>query len=189
MRRGQAGRLAFALGVVCLLVILALLLLPALAPPRVQYRTSECKNRLKQLGVYLDLYRTKFHQPIPIGTADTSWFAQVWRPDLATNGDFFRCAYHDSGTAGTDYWCIVRPGTWKGFSFRSGADLTSPTAPGDLPIACDLGSEPNHPNGVVIVLRLDGHADYLFDSDADAFRKSPPSFLGSSGWDAPKGTK
>lgn len=121
-----------------------------------------------------------------IGTGEKSWFAQVWRPEFATDGNLFRCDYQDHGTSGTDYWCIVRPGTWKGFSFASGKDLSSPAAPPDLPIACDLGSEPNHPNRLAIVLRLDGHADYL---DADALFKTLPPFLGPSGWDAPAGTK
>jgi len=150
-------------------------------------RSLDCRHGLKQMGVYFSLYVGKFGAYPDFGTGTNSWFAQIWRPEFSTDGNLFRCASVGKAGRGTHYWCIVKPGTWKGFSFAKGADL-GPSTPGDLPLACDqLVSPPNHGPDPVNVLLFDGRV-ISFEVDSD-FVRHPPDFLGPSGWDAPAGTK
>lgn len=153
-------------------------------------RKNDCRNSLKQIGFYFAIYKSKFGEYPAMGTGPDSWFAQIWRPELATDGNLFRCAKVGKAGRRTDYWCVCRPGAWDAFAFASARDLGSASAPGGLPVACDqLGSTPNHGDdaGDVNVLFLDGHVENREKSSP--FVSHPPAFLGSSGWDAPDGRK
>jgi prepilin-type processing-associated H-X9-DG protein len=193
-RRGQLlDRTTTILLAVVGLFVLGALLLPMFAPARGGGRRMDCKNSLKQIWVYFDQYRKAYNSYPAFGTGAESWFGQIWRPTLATDGNLFRCALVGKSGAGTHYWCILRAGEWPTpsgtFRFSSPEDLESPSAPRNLPIACDqLRPWTNHEEGGdVNVLYLDGHVDVVsFDSE---FVKNPPAFLGPSGWNAPAGTK
>lgn len=64
--------------------ILAALILPALAAARGASRATDCKNHLKQIGVYCALYESKFKAYPPT-------LSYLWRPDMATDANLFRC--------------------------------------------------------------------------------------------------
>ena len=49
------------LGLVFVIAIVAAIIVPALSAARGASRTVDCKNSLKQIGVYCNLYESKFH--------------------------------------------------------------------------------------------------------------------------------
>ncbi|MEK7466215.1 MAG: hypothetical protein AAB074_02270 [Planctomycetota bacterium] len=194
--RGSGLTLLESVILIAIVIVLAALVLGALARVRgVGGGGSHCKNSLKQIGIYLKLYENKFGSYPPFGTGSGTWFSSLWRADMATDGNLFRCPHVGKAGTGTHYWGVVRGGTWassrpefggKAYTFMTSADLKS--SPGDLPVACDqLALTSNHLDGDVNVLFLDGRVEN-FPKDSP-FLKGPPGFLGPTGWDAPAGTK
>ncbi len=181
--------------VIAIIGILAALLLPALAAARKSSRKTDCKNSLKQIGVYFALYEGKFKAyPTP---GALTWFGLLWRPDLATDGNLFRCAVVGKGGTGTHYAAIVDAGAYTpegGVTYTWTTAGINDGAPPDLPIACDddnpATGEPNHGNGDDLnVLFFQGRVDvFTYDSPtgslADDLLDGDPS-----AWMAPAGTK
>ncbi|MBI2920090.1 MAG: DUF1559 domain-containing protein [Planctomycetes bacterium] len=71
-------------GVVVGTGILAALLVPALASARAASRATDCRNHLKQIGVYCALYESRYKAYPPT-------LSHLWRPDMATDANLFRC--------------------------------------------------------------------------------------------------
>jgi prepilin-type N-terminal cleavage/methylation domain-containing protein len=182
--------------VIAIIGILAALLLPALAAARKSSRKTDCKNSLKQIGVYFALYESKFKAYPTIGAS--TWFDLLWRPDMAQDGNLFRCAVVGKGRAsGTDYQGITVGGS---FTPSGGTTYTWTTvgitdaAPPDLPMACDMGSNtvvsgaPNHGIG-------DDANVLFFQGRVDVFAVTSPTWTAIDGvlnnitWAAPAGTK
>lgn len=155
---------------------------------RIPSKKEACQANLRQFGVYLSAYVSKYHAYPPFGQGPQSWFGMVWGPGMAADANLFRCPCRKSGY-GPHYWTVVRPGSWSGaggkFGFATADDLGK--APADLPIACDqLLAPPNHPDGSVSVLFRDGSVRLMKAAD---FTGMSPAFLGPPGWAAPAGTK
>lgn len=114
-------------------------------------RTIDCKNHLKQMGVYVALYESKTRKYPPD-------LQSLWRPDLATDPWIFICPV-SSANAGT----AARPApgsTWESFASRVSYDYRFPergdaTAP-DALIAWD---HTPHPDGKRCVLFFLGRVD------------------------------
>lgn len=180
---------------------------PTICTSRKSSRKTDCKNSLKQIGIYFTLYESKFHRyPTP---GASTWFSALWRPDLATDGNLFRCASVGKSGTGTHYRGIVGPGCWNHGSAGAPAWYAWPAsgidehAPPDLPMACDgdQGGVPNHD-----VHRSRGCGDsstggdrnvLFFQGRVDVFAIGSPvetqvhGLLGETtgGWTAPAGTK
>ncbi len=179
--------------VIAIIGILAALLLPALAAARKASRKTDCKNSLKQIGVYFALYETKF-RAYPTPGAST-WFGLLWRPELAQDGNLFRCAVVGKGGTGTHYQGIIAGGTYTPAGM--GAYTWTATgigdgAPADLPVACDdnQGSTPNHgPGDDRNILFFQGRVDVF--AMGSPFEVAADGLLGSTttGWAAPAGAK
>ena len=179
--------------VIAIIGILAALLLPALAAARKSSRKTDCKNSLKQIGVYFNLYESKSKRyPAP-----ATWFQNLWSADLAQDGNLFRCAVKGKSTAAarTDYFGIISAGAkwaptgFAGYDLSANSGVVSDAAPPDMPMACDChtaGSE-NHGTGDTInVLYFQGRVDSM--DPANGLYGAVKSFLtGTGGWAAPKG--
>ena len=179
--------------VIAIIGILAALLLPALAAARKASRKTDCKNSLKQIGVYFYLYESKF-KAYPTTGAST-WFQLLWRPDMASDGNLFRCAVVGKAGTGTHYKGVPSTGsitptgggtyTWTATGITGGA-------PPDLPMACDddQSGTPNHGTG-------DDRNVLFFQGRVDVFAIGSPMegtvntllISTTSGWAAPAGTK
>lgn len=181
--------------VIAIIGILAALLLPALAAARKASRKTDCKNSLKQIGIYFSLYESKF-KSYPTPTAGT-WFQLLWRSDMATDGNLFRCAVVGKSGAGTHFQGLTATG--GSYAPAGGASYTVPStgigdsAPPDLPLACDddvSSGVPNHGTG-------DDRNVLFFQGRVDVFAIASPTetavdaLLAStnSGWSAPASTK
>jgi prepilin-type N-terminal cleavage/methylation domain-containing protein len=178
--------------VIAIIGILAALLLPALAAARKASRKTDCKNSLKQIGIYFSLYESKFKSYPTCSGAD--WFALLWRADMATDGNLFRCAVVGKAGTGTHYQGLVATG--GAYAPAGGASYTVPaigigdSAPPDLPLACDdnQGTVPNHGTG-------DDRNVLFFQGRVDVFAIGSPTetavdgLLASGSWAAPASTK
>lgn len=159
-------------------------------------RKSDCKNSLKQIGVYFALYESKFKAYPTPGAA--TWFAQLWHRDMSTDGNLFRCAVRGKAGAGTHYNVLPDSGAWthettdgpKIFTWGP-AGLDDKTTPSDLPIACDgddPAGVPNHGKG-------EDRNVLFFQGRVDVFAIGSPTeavfsrLLIPSSWAAPVGTK
>ena len=178
--------------VIAIIGILAALLLPALAAARKASRKTDCKNSMKQIGVYFALYESKF-KAYPTPGGDT-WFGLLWRADMATDGNLFRCAV--VGKAGTG--CHFQGLTAGGGSYTpaGGSAYSIPTAgitdgaPPDFPMCTDdnQGTTPNHGTG-------DDRNVLFFQGRVDVFAIGSPTeaavdtLLATVSWVAPAGTK
>jgi len=180
------------------LIVAAALVVPQLTHTRHGgSRKSHCKNSLKQIGIYFALYESKYKRyPMP-GAA--TWFGLLWKKELATDGNLFRCAVRGKSGNGTHYCGITGPGSWitetasgrKYYAWpASGLD---DQAPADLPMACDGDDEQGVPNH-----GADGDRNVLFfQGRVDVFAIGSPTernvsaVLGptTQGWAAPPGTK
>ncbi|MCE9584985.1 MAG: hypothetical protein K8T20_21040 [Planctomycetes bacterium] len=186
--------------IVVLLVIIAVLaafILPAFTHTHGHSRKTDCKNSLKQIGIYFALYESKYKAYPTPGAA--TWFAQLWAPDMATNGNLFRCAVRGKAGAGTHYLALAGSGTWPVETVRGterytwGATALDDHAPADLPIAGDGDDEhgvPNHGAGDDRnILFFSGRVDvFAIGSPTEARALSvldPPT----RGWSAPAETK
>ena len=179
--------------VIAIIGILAALLLPALAAARKASRKTDCKNSLKQIGVYFAMYDSRYRgYPVP-GAA--TWFQLLWEPSLASDGNLFRCAVVGKGGSGTHYKGITGAGTYTPTGMLpytwTSSGLTD-SAPADLPVACDddQAGTPNHGTG-------DDRNILFYQGRVDVFAIGSPvetaanTLLGStnSGWAAPAGIK
>lgn len=178
---------------VFIIVVLVAFLVPFNVRTNCGSRKTSCKNSLKQLGIYFALYESKYKAYPPPG-ADT-WFALLWRKDMATDGNLFRCAVRGKSGAGTHYWGLKESGTWghpgsPPYSWGS-AGLDDKLTPPDFPIAADGNDErgvPNHGPG-------DDRNILFFQGRVDVFAIGAPTevddmkALCPSSWAAPAGTK
>jgi len=111
-------------GVIFVGGILAALILPALAGARKASRSVDCRNHLKQIYVYVELYEGRF-QSYPDTLRD------IWRPDMATDPNLFVCAAQGkplNPPAGKTW-------TWEHFAGLVTVDYRKPAfspAPGTL---------------------------------------------------------
>jgi prepilin-type N-terminal cleavage/methylation domain-containing protein len=181
--------------VIAIIGILAALLLPALAAARKSSRKTDCKNSLKQIGVYFTLYESKFKAYPTPGAA--TWFGLLWRPDMASDGNLFRCAVVGKGGTGTHYAGIVGAGAYTpggGVTYTWTSGGITDGAPPDLPIACDddnpATDQPNHGEGDDLnVLFFQGRVDnFSFDNPTGVLIDDLLDDT-TSGWAAPAGTK
>ena len=179
--------------VIAIIGILAALLLPALAAARKSSRKTDCKNSLKQIGVYFAMYSGQFRAYPAPGAA--TWFGSLWQTPLAQDGNLFRCAVVGKAGTGTHYKGITGAGSYTPtgmgtYTWTSTGIMDS--APADLPIACDddqVGM-PNHGNG-------DDRNILFFQGRVDVFAMGSPvemaasALLGSTSaaWAAPAGIK
>ncbi|NUN51030.1 MAG: prepilin-type N-terminal cleavage/methylation domain-containing protein [Candidatus Brocadiae bacterium] len=188
--------------VIAIIGILAALLLPALAAARKSSRKTDCKNSLKQIGVYFALYESKYKSFPPISG---NWFRVLWSPDIASDGNLFRCAVLGKGIATggrTDYKGITAAGSWTpagapSYSFTTAVGITD-QAPPDLPTSGDVGT--NHgasgttPNDDVNILFYQGRVDVFPVGPGTPATAVGMLFNGNSAfttgtWAAPPGTK
>lgn len=146
-------------GIGCLGLIVVVGIVSAIAIPmmtrvssaRSISRKIDCKNHLKQLGIYIALYESKNRKYPPD-------LRSLWRPDLATDPGIFICPVA-SGNAGATP--LPAPGsTWESFASRVSYDYRFPergdgTAP-DVLIAWDRTP---HPDGKRCVLFFQGRVD------------------------------
>ncbi|KAF0243619.1 MAG: hypothetical protein FD180_3223 [Planctomycetota bacterium] len=205
-------RKGFTLAELLVLVALAALFLsfatPTLCSSRRSSRKTDCKNSLKQIGIYFTLYEGKFHRYPTPGSA--TWFSAIWRPDMATDGNLFRCAVVGKAGTGTHYRGLVGAGGWNSGTPSAPAWYSWPAsgidehAPPDLPMACD-GDQHGVPNHNVH--RRSGFCGdsssgddrnvLFFQGRVDVFAIGSPmetrvyGLLGETngGWAAPAGTK
>ncbi|MCE9583898.1 MAG: prepilin-type N-terminal cleavage/methylation domain-containing protein [Planctomycetes bacterium] len=178
--------------IVVVLAVLAAFVVQGLRGAARADRRTHCIDGLKQIGIYFTLYRERYGEFPACGTGSDSWFAAIWRPEMATDGNLFRCPEIGKGGSGTHYWCVVRGGTLNStsgpFTFASSKDLLAPATLADFPLASDaMGPAPNHSDGHVDVVFLQGRVETFEKSSP--FVTHPPSFLGPSGWDAPATTR
>jgi prepilin-type N-terminal cleavage/methylation domain-containing protein len=174
--------------VIAIIGILAALLLPALAAARKSSRKTDCKNSLKQIGIYFSLYESKFKSYPTAGGGAAEWFNLLWRPDMATDGNLFRCAVVGKAGTGTHYLCLPAASTYTptgGASYTWTAGSIGDGAPPDLPMGCDTAT--NHGTG-------DDRNVLFFQGRVDVFAIGSPlegtlSIMVASGWAAPAGTK
>jgi prepilin-type N-terminal cleavage/methylation domain-containing protein len=179
--------------VIAIIGILAALLLPALASARKASRKTDCKNSLKQIGVYFAMYSQEF-RAYPTPGAGT-WFQLLWSTPLAQDGNLFRCAVVGKSGTGTHYKGITGAGSYTptgtGTYTWTASGLTD-SAPGDLPIGCDddQAGTPNHGTG-------DDRNVLFYQGRVDVFAIGSPTetavntLLGTTttGWAAPAGLK
>ena len=85
-------------------------------------RKSDCKNTLKQIGIYFEVYHSKFGAYPPPGAS--TWFRSLWRADMASDGNLFRCACRGKAGSGTHYCGVTGPGTF--FSTTNNRSYTWP---------------------------------------------------------------
>ena len=172
--------------VIAIIGILAALLLPALAAARKAAKKRDCTNNLKQLGILFTLYESKYKScPAPGST----WLSQLWRPDLAQDGNLFRCGVVGKGGTGTHFQGITGTGTWTptgGVAYTVPATGPGDNAPPDLPMLADQAL--NHgPSDSINVLFYQGRVDE-FGAGTPMF-SSVDTFLNPIAWVAPAGTK
>lgn len=195
----QKGFTLFELLVVVFIVVIAVaLLVPFNTHGRGHSRKSDCKNSLKQIGIYFALYESKYKcYPTP---GDTTWFGLLWSKDLATDGNLFRCAVRGKSGTGTHYKGITGPGGW-GYDTELGrkyytwglSGISDKDAPSDFPMACDGDDDraiPNHGDSDDLnVLFITGRVDVF--SLGSPTERSVTALLGptTQGWAAPEGTK
>lgn len=155
-------------------------------------RKVDCKNSLKQIGVYFSLYEGKFgHYP----AYGSDWFAAIWRPDMAGDGNLFRCAVRGKAGSGTHYLEAPVSGTWVppsgGPAYSWTAAGITDGAPPDLPLVADGNFPDGKPNH-----GWDEDRNVLFfQGRVDVFAIGSPveqevtSLLRPATWSAPVGTK
>ena len=177
--------------VIAIIGILAALLLPALAAARKSSRKTDCKNSLKQIGVYFALYESKFKAYPTTGAG--SWYMLLWRPDMATDGNLFRCAVVGKAGTGTHYQVLPSTGSYTPTSaptYTWTASGITDSAPPDLPMGCDgdTAGAPNHGTG-------DDRNILFFQGRVDVFAIGSPvesavnTLMIADTWVAPAGTK
>lgn len=179
--------------VIAIIGSLAALVLPVLAAARKSNSKSGCKNSLRQIGIYFAIYEGKFKTYPATGAA--SWFYLLWRPDLARDGNLFRCPVVGTEGAGTHFKGLPASGSWapaEGVIYRWAATGLTEDAPLDLPMACDddQGGHPNHGDA-------EDRNVLFFRGRVDAFAIGSPMEVvvnrllisTTSAWAAPEGTK
>ena len=158
-----AGRVSSWMG--CILSALILLGLgcwtwQAIAAARSKSLENDCRLRLRQIGVYCDLYRSKFGEEAPT-------FKAMYRPDMATDMYLFVCpvtgSHHFKDDSGEH-------GPWDANEYMVGYEYRRPEAgtkasPG-LVVAWDRAP---HPDGKRGVLYRDGKVETL---DQAAFERA-----------------
>ncbi len=186
--RKRAFTLIELLVVIVIIGILAALLLPALMGARRAARKTDCKNNLKMLGIYFNIYREKYASFPP--PSPTLWFSSLWRPDMASDGSLFRCAVRGKTGSGTHFQVLGSTGTWTppsgtGSTYVIPASGVSSSAPGDLPFAADEIT--NHGTKEDInVLFFQGRVDVF--PDGSPMTLAADAFLSPSAWSAPAGS-
>lgn len=150
------------LGLVFVGGIVAAIVLPAMtrvSAARTMSRKVDCKNHLKQLGVYAALYEAKFRMYPPD-------LKSLWRPDLATSADIFICPVTSgkTGTAPTP----APGGAWESFASRVSYDYRFPVR-GDetAPDALMAWDRVPHPDGKRCVLLFQGRVDEVDQATFD----------------------
>jgi prepilin-type N-terminal cleavage/methylation domain-containing protein len=175
--------------VITIIGILAALLIPALSRAKRASKKADCKNNLKQIGIYFQIYDTRFKSYPPNTPAD--WFGLMWRPSIVQDGNVFRCRVRATSGPGTSYQGIVAAGTWTppagmGSSWTLTSLGITAAAPPDLPMAADEVG--NHGTGEDInVLYFQGRVDAV-PQESPMFAATD-GWLGTSTWAAPKGTE
>lgn len=139
-------------------------------------RRHDCRNALKQIGVYVSVYESKFGTPPDMTQSD--WLSCLWHRELAQDGNLFRCAVRGKAGAGTHFDVLSLPATWSGRTVTR----VSKEAPPDLPLVVDVHSDAD-PRG--FVLRFNGSVEEL---TPDAYR-SCASLMRPSSWSAPAGIR
>ncbi|MCE9583680.1 MAG: DUF1559 domain-containing protein [Planctomycetes bacterium] len=150
-------------GVVVVIGIISAITLPALSAARNSSRATDCKNRMKQLGVYFSLYESKF-KAYPPG------LKSIWRPDMATDPSIFMCPVNGthekrefSSTSAMRYEDFASRVTVE-YRFPPDGDATRP----DFLMAWDKSP---HPDGRRTVLFFQGRVDTLDQSEFERAQK------------------
>lgn len=175
--------------VITIIGILAALLIPALMRAKRQSKKADCKNNLKQIGIYFQIYDARY-KTYPVASPST-WFAQMWGPDVVTDANVFRCKIKSPVGPGTDFQGIMAAGTWSppagmGASWTLSSLGITAAAPPDLPLAADEVA--NHGSGEDInVLFFQGRVDAI-PMESPMF-SAVDTWLGTGSWAAPKGTE
>ncbi|MEK7469306.1 MAG: DUF1559 domain-containing protein [Planctomycetota bacterium] len=103
------------LGIVFVGAIAAAILLPAFAAARKATRTVDCRNDMKQIGVYVLLYESKYRD-YPEALRD------IYRPDLATDPNIFICPVNGQPFKSPSSTSMK----WDDFSSRVGIEYLKP---------------------------------------------------------------
>ncbi|MCC6741151.1 MAG: hypothetical protein IT452_19075 [Planctomycetia bacterium] len=142
------------LGLVFVGAIVAAIAIPTMtrvSSARSTSRKIDCKNHLKQMGVYVALHEAKTRKYPPDLRA-------LWRPDLATSADIFICPVTSGATDTTP---APAPGApWESFASRVSYEYRFPErgdeTPPDALMAWDRVP---HPDGKRCVLLFQGRVD------------------------------
>jgi len=178
--------------VIAIIGILAALLLPALAAARKSSRKTDCKNSLKQIGVYVQLYEGKY-KAYP--TTGGTFLQLLWTSGFATDGNLFRCAVVGKAGTGTHYNGLVAGGSYTPAGAAApytwtAAGITD-AAPPDLPISRDG----NNNGGAANHGATDDRNILFFQGRVDVFaigstmEAAAVPILTAGTWAAPVGTK
>lgn len=179
-----------------IIVVLVAFLVPINVCGRGHSRKTDCKNSLKQIGVYFALYESKYKASPTPGAA--TWFALLWSKEMATDGNLFRCAVRGKAGAGTHFWGLKESGTWSN-SDKPGsprytwgaAGLDENFTPPEFPIAACGNDE----HGVPYHGKGDDRNILFYQGRVDVFAIGAPKeaeamgVLCPSSWAAPAGTK
>jgi hypothetical protein len=134
-----------------IIAALAVPMTSRLSAARSASRTTDCKNNLKQIGVYMSLYESQFRAYPPD-------LKSMWRPDMATNPDLFTCPVASGRPRNSE---LPAPGTrWESFSSQVSYVYRHPsrddeTSPNEI-VAWDRAP---HPDGTRCVLYFQGRVD------------------------------
>ena len=133
--------------------VLAALLIPALAAARTNSRAVGCRNDLKQIGIYVDLYQAKFKEYPPD-------LQSLWRPDMATDPVLFICPVTGSRTS------VEHATRYEDFSSRVSYEYRAPE-PGSKPSSAFIiaWDRTPHPDRRRCVLYYGGRVEIIEESD------------------------
>lgn len=173
--------------VVVVVLLLAALVLPMRTHGRRGSRKTDCKNSLKQIGVYVALYESKFRSNPDM--SDPRWLGLLWRTDMAQDGNLFRCAVRGKAGAGTHFRALRTPVAFPRSDGSVARILEHPPedAPPELPIVADLPNNHDDVGPDVNVLFYQGRVD-VFDKESERCR-IVDALLMPSAWAAPAGTR
>ena len=136
------GGVGLGINIVGTLLLMGAMLLPALNSARGRARQTQCINNLKQIGLGIHMYSMDYHEELPPAQGENG--LGLLNDYLYYGGKIFKCPSNDGSR--TSYYYL---GTGK---------LKSYSTPANAPIVVEL---PEHHNGLVNVLFLDGHVESI----------------------------